>query len=110
RRFDCLPDRWSSALTAILVLDVQMSEGLQPTIKQDSVTPAPGAISDNPLDAPEGPPAEAGREDEEMGDAPKNEAPNGEGAGADGASDVKTKESIENAAREHRISQTHAIV
>ncbi|KAK1755963.1 SWI/SNF complex protein-like protein [Echria macrotheca] len=90
--------------------DVQMSEGLEPTIKQDSVTPAPGAMSDNPLDAPEGPPAEAGREDEEMGDAPKTEAQNGEGAGADGASDVKTKESIENAAREHLISQTHAIV
>jgi len=85
----------------------------EPTIKQDDATPAPGAPSDNPLDAPEAPPAEAAaREDEEMGDAPKDEAAqNGEGAGGnDGSADVKTKESIENAAREHLISQTHAIV
>ncbi|KAK0629667.1 SWI/SNF complex protein-like protein [Bombardia bombarda] len=90
-----------------------MSEGNEPTIKQDSTTPGPGAASDNPLDAPDGPPAEtASREDEEMGDAPKDEAAqNGDGsAGNDAAADVKTKESIENAAREHLISQTHAIV
>ncbi len=43
-----------------------------------------------------------------MADASKDEAAqNGEGS-ADGA--AKTKESIENAAREHLISQTHAIV
>ncbi|KAK4165191.1 SWIRM domain-containing protein [Cladorrhinum sp. PSN259] len=92
--------------------DVQMSEGPQPTIKQDSTTPAPGAPSDNPLDAPERPPAESTvREDEEMGDAPKNEAGQAEGAGAsDGPADVKSKEFVENAAREHLISQTHSIV
>ncbi len=84
-------------------LDVQMSEG--PSIKQDSTTPAPGATSDNPLDAPEGPPAETTGQDEEMGDAPKAES-----AQADGAGEAKTKEFIENAAREHLISQTHAIV
>jgi len=84
-------------------LDVQMSEG--PSIKQDSTTPAPGATSDNPLDAPEGPPAETTGQDEEMGDAPKAES-----GQADGASEAKTKEFIENAAREHLISQTHAIV
>ena len=90
-----------------------MSEGIEPAIKQDSTTPAPGAASDNPLDAPQAPPAEtAAREDEEMGDAPKDEAaPNGEGtSGVDGPVDAKTKESIENAAREHLISQTHSIV
>lgn len=89
-----------------------MSEGLEPAIKQDSTTPAPGAPSDNPLDAPERPPAEStAREDEEMGDAPKNEAGQAEGAGAsDGPVDVKSKEFIENAAREHLISQTHSIV
>ncbi|KAK3380143.1 SWI/SNF complex protein-like protein [Lasiosphaeria ovina] len=93
--------------------DVQMSEGPEPTIKQDSTTPAPGATMDNPLDAPEGPPAEStAREDEEMGDAEKQEAPQGgEGAGAnDAVSEVKTKEFMENAAREHLISQTHSIV
>ncbi|KAK3323602.1 SWIRM domain-containing protein [Cercophora scortea] len=98
--------------------DVNMTEVPEPAIKQDSTTPAPGAgagaaASDNPLDAPEGPPAETtAREDEEMGDAPKDEAAqNGDGTGAvDGAADVRTKESIENAAREHLISQTHSIV
>ena len=94
----------------------------EPAIKQDSTTPAPPAISDNPLDAPEEPRPETAlaKEDEEMGDAqaePKDGQPlDKEGtdeaaAGADaGAQDAKTKESIENAAREHLISQTHAIV
>ena len=94
----------------------------EPAIKQDSTTPAPPAISDNPLDAPEEPRAESAlaKEDEEMGDAqtePKDGQPlDKEGtdeavAGADGgAQDAKSKESIENAAREHLISQTHAIV
>ena len=93
--------------------DVQMGDVTDPAIKQDSTTPAPGAASDNPLDAPEGPAAETTiREDEEMGDAPKNDvAQNGEAAAAtDGTTDVKTKESIESAAREHLISQTHSIV
>lgn len=92
---------------------MQMGEGNEPAIKQDSTTPAPGTASDNPLNAPAAPPAETtAREDEEMGDAPKDEAAhNGEGtSGGDGAADVKTKESIENAAREHLISQTHSIV
>lgn len=90
-----------------------MGEAIEPAIKQDSTTPAPGTASDNPLNAPGAPSAEtAAREDEEMGDAPKDEgAQNGEGtSGGDGAADVKTKESIENAAREHLISQTHSIV
>ncbi|KAI1369631.1 putative RSC complex subunit [Xylaria arbuscula] len=103
--------------------DVHMSEGpsTDPVIKQDSTTPAPTGTSDNPLDAPPAPPAESSlaKEDEEMGDAsaaPKDKeqaAKDGEdGApGADGAvQEAKSKESIENAAREHLISQTHAIV
>ncbi|KAK5628362.1 hypothetical protein RRF57_004077 [Xylaria bambusicola] len=103
--------------------DIQMSEGpsTDPVIKQDSTTPAPTGTSDNPLDAPPAPPAEStlAKEDEEMGDAsaaPKDKeqaAKDGEdGApGPDGAAqDAKSKESIENAAREHLISQTHAIV
>ncbi|KAH8894037.1 SWIRM-domain-containing protein [Thozetella sp. PMI_491] len=87
--------------------DVQMGESNDPPIKQDSTTPGPGAASDNPLDAPAAPAAET-TADETMGDAPKDEAAqNGEGS-ADSA--AKTKESIENAAREHLISQTHSIV
>ncbi|KAI0132346.1 SWIRM domain-containing protein [Xylariales sp. AK1849] len=101
--------------------DVQMSEVpvAEPNIKQDSTTPAPAGTSDNPLDAPDGPPAEttlATKEDEEMGDASKDDQTgdkDGDEAAAgpeSGAVEVKSKESIENAAREHLISQTHSIV
>ncbi|KAI0478780.1 SWI/SNF complex protein-like protein [Xylariaceae sp. FL0804] len=103
--------------------DVQMSEvpSAEPAVKQDSTTPAPMGTSDNPLDAPPAPPAESTltKEDEEMGDAqpePKDgqqqSRDDEEGAlGADGtAQETKSKESIENTAREHLISQTHAIV
>ncbi|OTA90274.1 hypothetical protein M434DRAFT_370796 [Hypoxylon sp. CO27-5] len=83
--------------------DVQMSEipSNDPVIKQDSTTPAPAA-----------------KDDEEMGEAQAEpqggqQEKDGEEAapGPDGnAQEVKSKESIENAAREHLISQTHAIV
>ncbi|KAJ9154894.1 SWI/SNF and RSC complexes subunit ssr2 [Pleurostoma richardsiae] len=94
--------------------DVQMTEGTsaEPAIKQDSTTPAPAGTSDNPLDAPDAPAPEstAAREDEEMGDA-QHESKDGQdaGSGAEGEG-AKTKEVIENAAREHLISQTHSIV
>ncbi|KAH7133454.1 SWI/SNF complex protein [Dactylonectria macrodidyma] len=76
--------------------DVQMSEGLisEANIKQDSTTPGPA------------------RGDEEMNDAPedaKNGASNDAPAGTEGQ-DSKSKETIESAAREHLIAQTHAIV
>jgi len=99
--------------------DVQMGEGpsADPVIKQDSATPAPATTSDNPLDAPSGPPAESSvaKDDIEMGDENKDGQAEKDGsdavATADGAaSQAKTKESIETAAREHLISQTHAIV
>lgn len=92
-----------------------MGEGAsnESAIKQDSSTPAPGATSDNPLDAPEAPaPENVAAQDEEMadaeGDTKAEQAKDGEVA-AEG--DVgKSKEAIENAAREHLISQTHSIV
>ncbi|KAF4836912.1 SWI/SNF and RSC complexes subunit ssr2 [Colletotrichum siamense] len=98
--------------------DVQMTEGpiAEPNIKQDSATPAPGVTSDNPLDAPDGPAPEA-TQDEDMAGA-RDEVKDGQskegddaaaGTDADGQ-DSKTKETLENAAREHLISQTHAIV
>jgi SWI/SNF related-matrix-associated actin-dependent regulator of chromatin subfamily C len=93
-----------------------MSEGAATdvNIKQDSTTPAPGVTSDDPLDAPNGPPAETTtRADEDMDDAPEDAAnANGAAQGAAGGEGqaVKTKESIETAAREHLIAQTHAIV
>src|ERR1700761_1292405 len=98
--------------------DVQMAEGpvSEPAIKQDSATPAPGSTSDNPLDAPDGPPPETTlpRDDEDMaeGDATV-EGEDGQPRDEDnvgGLSEAKTKEAIENLAREHLISQTHAIV
>ena len=49
-----------------------MSEGAAndvTTVKQDSHTPAPGALSDNPLDAPDAPRADpTPLGDEEMGE------------------------------------------
>lgn len=85
-----------------------------PNIKQDSTTPAPAAISDDVLDAPEGPPAETTvGADEEMGDAPEGskDAPgSGDGLATTEGTEVKTKEAVESAAREHLMAQTHAIV
>ena len=102
----------------VRISDVQMSEdaSTEPVIKQDSATPAPAATSDNPLDAPSAPPAEgaATKEDVEMGDENKDgnaEKDGNDASTADGAAtQTKTKESMEAAAREHLISQTHAIV
>ncbi|CAG9938516.1 unnamed protein product [Clonostachys rosea f. rosea IK726] len=99
--------------------DVQMSENNtnEPSIKQGSATPAPGAASSNPLDAPEAPqPEVSGRGDEDMGDAPGDSkdgaaaAAGGDAANRTDGQEIKSKESAESAAREHLISQTHAIV
>lgn len=84
------------------------------TIKQDSSTPNPAAASENPLDAPVAPAAATtAQPDEEMGDAPTEAKEGGEtGAGAaeTEGQETKSKETIESAARDHLISQAHAIV
>ncbi|WKT41658.1 hypothetical protein QSH57_006464 [Fusarium oxysporum f. sp. vasinfectum] len=75
--------------------DIQMSEGLatESNIKQDSATPAPA------------------RGDEEMNDAPADDAKTKEdGAAATDGQESKSKEVVESAARDHLIAQTHAIV
>ncbi|KAK2924056.1 hypothetical protein FoTM2_016213 [Fusarium oxysporum f. sp. vasinfectum] len=75
--------------------DIQMSEGLatESNIKQDSTTPAPA------------------RGDEEMNDAPADDAKTKEdGAAATDGQESKSKEVVESAARDHLIAQTHAIV
>jgi SWI/SNF related-matrix-associated actin-dependent regulator of chromatin subfamily C len=106
-------------LTNLDPSDVQMSENNtnEPSIKQGSATPAPGAASSNPLDAPEAPqPEVSGRGDEDMGDAPGDSkdgaaaAAGGDAANRTDGQEIKSKESAESAAREHLISQTHAIV
>jgi len=96
--------------------DVQMSENVasDANIKQDSTTPAPGVVSDNPLDAPDAPqPETTTRGDEDMADAPgeaKDETVAAGAANATEGQEVKSKEAVESAAREHLIAQTHAIV
>ncbi|EPE08341.1 swi snf complex protein [Ophiostoma piceae UAMH 11346] len=108
----------------------------EPAVKEDSSTPAVTGPSGNPLDAPTATEAEKTGEDEEMGDAAgaassdavdtkpdvtgDSAAPAAEGAVEAGASGEaaaettingsKTKESVETAAREHLVSQTHAII
>ncbi|KAJ9636717.1 SWI/SNF and RSC complex subunit Ssr2 [Coniosporium tulheliwenetii] len=77
-------------------------------------------VSDNPLDAPEGPrpeaEAEADAEDEEMAetrDDVKRDLPAAGGEAADGAAKEQpeqTKAAIETSARSHLISQAHAII
>lgn len=90
-----------------------MSEGLatEANVKQDSTTPAPGPVPNASLN---GPVAETTvGADEEMGDATgesKDVAGVGDGAAATGAQEVKTKEMTESAARQHLVSQAHAIV
>lgn len=98
-----------------------MTEGAaEPTIKPDSETPA-APVTDNPeadssakkQDAP------AGSEDAVMVET-RDESKVGQdgerdaqGTAAEGSGDkaeAKTKESVESAAREHLISQTHAII
>lgn len=74
------------------------------------------AVSDNPLDAPDAPRREGDEvKDEDMGEAgaePKAQgsAAPGEEATAESGTVEKTKASIESAAREHLISQTHSII
>lgn len=99
-----------------------MAEGDENAGEPSTVTEssAPAAVSDNPLDAPDAPQAEAGEvKDEEMADAndetKDSQAPGAEGevAGINGALEgqvEKTKETIEASAREHLISQTHSII
>ncbi|KAF3767827.1 hypothetical protein M406DRAFT_39485 [Cryphonectria parasitica EP155] len=81
--------------------DVQMGEGSsnEPAIKQDSTTPAPA-------------PENAAAQDEEMadvdGESKTDQAIDGDASGEGDSG--KSKEAIENAARQHLISQTHSIV
>ncbi|XP_044721964.1 SWIRM domain-containing protein [Hirsutella rhossiliensis] len=96
--------------------DVQMLEdqGNGPDIKLDTATSGASVAPANPLDALEGPPAErAVRPDEEMGDAPvdsRQPAASVQDALASDGPDSKSKEKVESAARDHLVSQTHAIV
>lgn len=82
-------------------------------IKQDSSTPNPAAAPENPADETVAA-ATTAPADEEMGDAPTEAKEGGEateGAAAETeGQESKSKENVESAAREHLISQAHAIV
>lgn len=92
-----------------------MADGVDGDLSVKNNT-APAAVSDNPLDAPDAPLPEASDniKDEEMADT--QDQKDGQelavaGTEEDGEGQVeKTKASIESAAREHLISQTHSIV
>lgn len=97
-----------------------MTEGhaSEPTIKQDSETPAAPA-TDNPeadssrQDAATGPEDAVMVETNDAAKTGRDGEENAQGNTADGAGEkqeAKTKESVESAAREHLISQTHAII
>ncbi|KAF2135636.1 uncharacterized protein K452DRAFT_330123 [Aplosporella prunicola CBS 121167] len=98
-----------------------MAEDAQDASASKDAEATPGLISDNPLDAPEGPRPEnedaEAAEDEEMGgmdDTKKETAtPGKEGTEApETAVDhpQQTKSALENQARSHLIAQTHAII
>lgn len=99
-------------------LDVQMSEESSSAeqITQGGESPAAGAAvdaSDAPSDSAA--PNAAGRLDEEMGDVSGDKqglpaASNDAATATNGGVETKSKEAFESAARDHLISQTHAIV
>lgn len=92
--------------------DVSMAEeGEQRPDTEAEDGDAAGAPSDNPLDAPDGPPAETELEGEE--DADKQMGGDGRAEGAEGekapvGQDEKAK--AEASARTHLIAQTHSII
>lgn len=100
--------------------DTAMADDAQDSAQKDDATPAP--VSDNPLDAPDGPRPENedadAAEDEEMGGMDDTKKEGGspdkaEGENADAAADdqpTQTKSALENQARSHLIAQTHAII
>ncbi|TWU75583.1 hypothetical protein ED733_006517 [Metarhizium rileyi] len=94
--------------------DVLMSEAVssEANIKQDSATPGPGAIAAQGAETTQTAPVASA--DTEMGDMPalgsKEDAAIAKGDGATDRQETKSKENVESAARDHLISQTHAIV
>ncbi|KAF2870849.1 hypothetical protein BDV95DRAFT_545973 [Massariosphaeria phaeospora] len=97
--------------------DQDVSMEISPHMKESSREPStatPAPVSDNPLDAPQGPRPEAedaeGQDDEEMTglDEAKKEK-NGEGAeGVD--ADAAAKAALESTARSHLVAQTFATI
>ncbi|KAH6688082.1 transcription regulatory protein SWI3 [Plectosphaerella plurivora] len=110
----------TSQSTPLEDLPMGESSGGDVPVKQDSATPASGSATGNTLDAPDGPAAETTLpRDEDMADADLGAGDRPDKDGEDGGAaagneeegqESKTKESLEAAARDHLISQTHAII
>ncbi|KAF2772192.1 SWI/SNF complex protein [Teratosphaeria nubilosa] len=85
----------------------------QPSETADApTTTATAQVSDNPLDAPDGPPPESAEEgdgDEEMADT-KDEGALAAAENIATAPAAITKTAVEQSARSHLIEQTHAII
>ncbi|KAL1305297.1 hypothetical protein AAFC00_002201 [Neodothiora populina] len=89
---------------------------------QDQAEPAPGAASDNPLDAPDAPQPDNDQleaEDEDMADTTdgtKKEEANADNDAPEAVEDTleaqpaQTKANVESTARAHLIEQAHAII
>jgi SWI/SNF related-matrix-associated actin-dependent regulator of chromatin subfamily C len=85
-------------------------------IKESSnepTTATPALVSDNPLDAPDGPRPEAedadGQDDEEMGGVDDAKKENGDGAEA-ADPEAQAKADLQSAARSHFVAQTYATI
>ncbi|KAG5987187.1 hypothetical protein E4U52_007837 [Claviceps spartinae] len=95
--------------------DVPMPDALagDTSLKSDSVTIKAGLVADATR-VSNAPPSAAVSADAEMGDAPieamQNKVDSAEGDAAPETKEKTSKETAESAAREHLISQTHAIV
>ncbi|GAB0132665.1 hypothetical protein EsDP_00001094 [Epichloe bromicola] len=116
---DVNPDLAQSSLPGEEILgqepDVRMSEASagEANIKRNSATPSAGPVADV-AHVSSAPVSAAIGADAEMGDAPmdgtKEKGDPAEGNATPEIQEIKSKEKIESAAREHLISQTHAIV
>ncbi|KAH6846371.1 hypothetical protein AA0119_g1845 [Alternaria tenuissima] len=79
----------------------------------EPATATPAQVSDNPLDAPDGPRPEAedadGQDDEEMGGVEDAKKENGEGA-EPADPEAQAKADLQSAARSHFVTQTYATI
>lgn len=111
------PSQPLAGLSADTSEDVQMTEGSaeDAKLKHDGTPPTSAIVSDNPLDAPDAPAPEttvSQEEDTAAGDSKrgtKSGGDSGQHNDGEGQGD-NSKEILESAARDHLISQTHAII
>jgi len=93
--------------------DTSMLEDAAIKESSNEPTATPANVSDNPLDAPDGPRPETedadGQEDEEMGGVDDTKKENGEGTEAMDP-EAQAKADLQSAARSHFVTQTYATI